>query len=336
MDPISQGLLGGIVTQSASKENSELRFVTILGILAGLLPDIDVLIKSQTDSLLTIEYHRHFTHAIAFAPIGGAFVAFIFWLFFRKRYTFSKLWGYSTLGYITGGLLDACTSYGTQLYLPFSSYREGWNIISIVDPIFTTLLLIGVVLAFLRKNPKPARLFLSLCFLYLSVGFIQRTRAENFASELASSRGHRVQRLKVHPSIGNLLVWRLTYESENNFYADAVRLGIFREPILYAGGSAKKFSQVDTFPELDSNSRLSKDIARFQHFSQGWIFKHPKNHLILGDFRYSMVPNGVNPLWGIKIFPNTPDMHAKFTGFRRARSQEWEVFKKMLRGQTLE
>ncbi|GIS21122.1 MAG: hypothetical protein CM15mP120_30380 [Pseudomonadota bacterium] len=49
-------------------------------------------------------------------------------------------------GYATHGLLDACTSYGTQLFWPFSNVRVAWNNSSIVDPLFT-LPLVGLVAA---------------------------------------------------------------------------------------------------------------------------------------------------------------------------------------------
>ena len=41
------------------------------------------------------------------------------------------------MGYATHGLLDSCTSYGTQLFWPFSDVRVAWDTMSIVDPLFT-------------------------------------------------------------------------------------------------------------------------------------------------------------------------------------------------------
>ncbi len=39
----------------------------------------------------------------------------ILWPLLRKRLVFKKIYGFALLGYATSGLLDACTSYGTQL-----------------------------------------------------------------------------------------------------------------------------------------------------------------------------------------------------------------------------
>ena len=51
------------------------------------------------------------------------------------------------VGYATHAPLDCCTSYGTQLYWPFSSYRVAWHNVAVVDPVFSLALLIGLVLA---------------------------------------------------------------------------------------------------------------------------------------------------------------------------------------------
>ena len=41
-----------------------------------------------------------------------------------KRFdiSFKETWIYSTLGYATHGLLDACTSYGTLLFWPLAKH----------------------------------------------------------------------------------------------------------------------------------------------------------------------------------------------------------------------
>ena len=50
----------------------------------GILPDADVFITSASDPLLAIEYHRGFTHALAFIPLGGA-IAALPWLAAKKN-----------------------------------------------------------------------------------------------------------------------------------------------------------------------------------------------------------------------------------------------------------
>ena len=70
MDPLSQSLFGALSAQTASKKR-DIKVATICGITGGITPDIDILIRSNSDPLLSVEFHRHFTHSIFFAPIGS-------------------------------------------------------------------------------------------------------------------------------------------------------------------------------------------------------------------------------------------------------------------------
>ena len=70
MDPVSQGAFGAIFAQTISNKK-KLIAGSILGCLAGLAPDLDVLIRSNSDPLLKLEFHRQFTHSIIFMPFGG-------------------------------------------------------------------------------------------------------------------------------------------------------------------------------------------------------------------------------------------------------------------------
>ena len=73
MDPLTQATLGAAAAQVSKPK----RFVaaTLVGAVGGALPDVDILIRSSSDPLLSLEYHRHFTHSLAFIPIGGAIAA---------------------------------------------------------------------------------------------------------------------------------------------------------------------------------------------------------------------------------------------------------------------
>ena len=96
MDLLTQGLLGASLAQSGTRQN-ETRLATGVGFFAGLLADADILIQSVNDPLLTVEFHRHFTHSIFFVPFGSLIAALILWPFLRKRlsfyaYTYSAFW----------------------------------------------------------------------------------------------------------------------------------------------------------------------------------------------------------------------------------------------------
>ena len=61
MDPLSQGTVGAAFAQSTANKHNLLK-IGVIGFLAGLAPDLDVLIQSSTDPILSLEYHRQFSH----------------------------------------------------------------------------------------------------------------------------------------------------------------------------------------------------------------------------------------------------------------------------------
>ena len=70
MDPLSQGVFGSLFAQTQSTSKN-LGKAAVIGGLAGMAPDLDVLIRSAADPLMAIEYHRHFSHSLFFIPFGG-------------------------------------------------------------------------------------------------------------------------------------------------------------------------------------------------------------------------------------------------------------------------
>ena len=61
MDPLSQATLGAAAAQSVIKK-ADLARIGLIGALAGMAPDLDVLIQSPTDPLLQLEYHLSLIH----------------------------------------------------------------------------------------------------------------------------------------------------------------------------------------------------------------------------------------------------------------------------------
>ncbi len=125
MDPISQASLGASLSQSFARDKSKQFSALLIGALAGMAPDLDMFIRSAEDPLLFLEFHRQFTHSLIFIPVGAFLCSLVFYPFFRKKLSFAQIYLFSFLAYATHGMLDACTSYGTQLFWPFSN--DEWH-----------------------------------------------------------------------------------------------------------------------------------------------------------------------------------------------------------------
>ena len=115
MDPISQGTVGAAFAQSTANKSNIIK-IGIIGFLAGLAPDLDILIRSENDPILFLEYHRQFSHSLFFIPLGSLIVAILIFPLFKKSMSLKTIYVASFLGYASHGLLDACTSYGTLLF----------------------------------------------------------------------------------------------------------------------------------------------------------------------------------------------------------------------------
>lgn len=283
-----------------------------------------------------IEYHRHFTHSLFFVPFGALIAALLLWPFVRRRLKFSRLFVFSLLGYSLSGLLDTCTSYGTYLLWPVIDTRIAWHIIAIIDPVFTLALLLGVVYSVRKHSARFAQVGLIFAAIYMSIGWMQLQRAEAVAEDLVAERGHRVERLLVKPTVGNLLLWRTVYQYNDRYYVDAVRLGIISPSRTYPGGSVPILSPSHDLATVQPDSALQDDIQRFTDFSDGWVSIHPERKDILMDVRYSILPNSLEPLWGIEMDIVQQGQHVKYSFYRDLSEQNRHMFLNMLLGKSLE
>jgi len=271
----------------------------VIGALAGMAPDLDIFINSDYDPLLFLEYHRQFTHSLIFIPFGALLCALVFYPFAKKKLSFAQTYLFSFLAYATHGLLDACTSYGTQLFWPFTNERVAWNVVSIIDPLFTLPVLFLVILATYKKNPRFARMAFIYAVIFLSLGTIQKNRAEDVMAELASQRGHQIEKTHIKPSFGNRHVWKLIYEYDGRYYVDAVRL--LWDADFIEGSSVQKLDMKRDFSWLPSESQQAKDVERFRWFSDDFLAVSVEDENLITDVRYSFLPNRIKPMWAIEI-----------------------------------
>ena len=328
MDPLTQGTIGAVLPQALGKKN--LGIVALLGFLSGMAPDLDILIRSSTDPLLSLEYHRQFTHSLVFIPFGGLICALFLFVVLKKisPFNFKKTWLYCTLGYGTHGLIDACTSYGTLLFWPFSEMRVAWNNISIIDPLFTLPLILLIVLATIKKKNIYSKIALAWVVIYLTLGVYLHNVAINVGKDIAEKRGHIVNRIKAKPSFGNLILWKTIYESDDHFYVDATNL-FFRN--IIPGESIKKLDLNKNFPWLGRESQQYKDVERFKWFSNDFLAVNPNNKNQIIDIRYSGIPNEIGGLWGVQLNPNKHNQeHVEFVSMRSSSIERFKVLRDMI------
>ncbi|VAW55867.1 Integral membrane protein [hydrothermal vent metagenome] len=312
MDPLSQAVLGASFSQASTQKKSQQWSALVIGALAGMAPDLDVLIRSANDPLLFLEFHRQFTHSLIFIPLGALICALFFYPFAKSKLTFKKIYIFSLLGLATHGLLDACTSYGTQLFWPFSNERVAWNTVSIIDPFFTFPVLALILLAAIKRRTGYARAGFIYAVIFLSLGLVQKYRAENMVQTLAQQRGHEATRINVKPSFANRHVWKTLYEYDGYYYVDAVKL--LWNAKLITGMSVQKLKLKRDLPWLDLTSQQAKDIERFRWFSNDYLAMSDEQENFIIDVRYSFLPNRIESMWGIVL--SEQNSNGKHVGYK--------------------
>lgn len=317
MDPVTQGALGAAFGQIPAR-TTQLAKAACIGAVAGMAPDLDILIKSNVDPLLAIEFHRHFTHSLLFIPIGALLCSLLLYALLGKLWnlTFKTTLLWSFVGYATHALLDGCTSYGTQLFWPLSNRRFAWDTISVIDPLFTLPLLAAVIVAAWTRRRAIVFVGIAWVALYLGIGFVQHSRALTMGNELAMSRGHSPTRMEVKPSFANLVVWKLIYEFDERFYVAAVKPGLTTQRV-WPGDSVLKLDLARDLPWMPADSQQATDVERFRWFSMDYLALDKNDPLKVVDIRYSMLPDQINPLWGIVLSQEASnESHVKYAADR--------------------
>lgn len=330
MDPVTHGLIGASASLSFA-DKDQTYFATLLGAAGAMLPDLDILIDSASDPLLQLEFHRQFSHSFLFIPVGALIVAALLWWLVKKKLTFKETYSFSLLGIATAGLADTITSYGVQLFWPFTDERFAWNLISVFDPLFSLGIAIAVITAIYKKKRIFAQFAFVWIVLYLLFGMIQQQKAKNVAREIAEQRNHNIEQLIVKPTIGNELLWSIRYVSNDSLYAEGVRLLPFADPDIYEGESAALLNWQQQYSDF-RGTVLYNDIARFAKLSKDILIAHPNADQVIGDGRYAMLPTSVKPLWGIKVDTTKPSQHVEFNTNRNASQEVLKTFKSMLLG----
>lgn len=206
--------------------------------------------------------------------------------------------------------------------------RISWNNVSIIDPLFTLPLLALTLISLFKKKNKYARIAFVYAIAYLLFGVVQRERAENAIADLVKERGHWPVEISAKPSFGNLILWKTIYQYQNRFYVDAIKIGFSQK--MYPGDSIEKFQWELHAPTIPKNSVQGQDIERFRWFSSDYLSPHPEQKNVLVDMRYSLIPNQINPLWGIEVNPEQPSTHVQRKTFHSMSLKSRADFFKML------
>lgn len=205
MDTATQALLGAVVGQAGFSHKLGRRAL-VWGAVGGLLPDLDVAVMAAGDPFAEFVYHRGSTHALWFGPVVGPMIGWGIWRLHRFRGRDGPgepgapdrlaAWiGLMTLALFTHPLIDVFTSYGTQLFAPFSRERFALDAVAIVDFTYSGILILGLGIGcWLHRQGRSSRgaalLALALSWSYMGWGWWLNERTEEQVARDLAQAGH--------------------------------------------------------------------------------------------------------------------------------------------------
>jgi inner membrane protein len=335
MDTITQGLLGAASAQCGFRQKIG-RDATWAAFVAGVLPDVDIFFArvahwlGNGQHLDGLRYHRGFTHSLIAIPVLALLAAGLWWglrrfrlrrnwVLTRGNIRFRWLYACCFVAVGTHALLDACTSYGTQLLWPFSTTRLAWDCVPIIDLIYTPLLILTLLLCYVarklwRRNPARANrvsLVIGILGMVLSTAYLAAGRV---CHDIAKYRGmekvgdQQIDSAEAYPMIGTIFLWRVVIQTPNDWYTLRVHLLGDKERV-----EMNRVAKLHPEPPVVQQARQSEVYKLFDWFARGQlrpaVHKEGQTTVVeFHDMRYGWQTASLDGAWFLRyqFTPGTP------------------------------
>ncbi|MCP5367001.1 MAG: metal-dependent hydrolase [Hyphomicrobiales bacterium] len=286
MDSATQFLLGASISGATLGQRLGARALLIGGVVATL-PDLDSFLPSA-NVIDHMTYHRGWSHSVlvhtAVAPVLAAAVAAVVR---DAREHWKLLWLTVWLCLVTHAMLDSLTTYGTQILWPLEAGPPvALPSVFIIDPVYTSMLLAGVLIAAFMRERRPAglranRVLLLLSTLYLGIGMGAHLVVQARAAADPAFAG---KTLHVQPTPFNILFWQVLGVDEKAYVTGLTPL------------AGCPITQVEVHPRLAQAPRLgpSPSVRRLEWFTDGfYTYQDKGDALAITDLRMGYPPGFV-------------------------------------------
>jgi inner membrane protein len=228
MDTMTHVLAGAVIAKAINDEKIG-NWGMIAGLTVGFFPDSDFVL-GLFNRQFYLEYHRDFTHSLLLIPFYALFFS---WLFVKisKRHFFWSFYKISLLVLLNHVILDLLTSYGTMILSPFFQHRFAWDLVFIIDPVFSGIIFFPLVVSFFWKNKTRWICRGSLIGLTVYILFccVQHHRAIEGAKAFGSNLNEEVIQVASLPQPISPFRWANYVETKDNVYQGFVDL-VLKEP----------------------------------------------------------------------------------------------------------
>jgi len=296
MDSLTQIVLGAAVGEATLGKKIGNKAM-LYGAIAGTIPDLDVLASHVTDTVTALEIHRGFTHSIVFSVVFGLLLG---WLTskFEKHKNFKDWALLFFLAFITHPLLDAHTTWGTQLFWPFET-RLAYKNIFVVDPLYTLPFLVFLILTmFQKRSSKKRRLYNKLGLIisttYLIITLILKWIAYYQFEKALQEQEIVYSQIDTRPSPLNSILWNANVETK-----DAYLLGDYS----FFDNNPIRFYSYPKNHHLLGNLIHNDKVKRMIAITEGWYTIIQRDgQLYFNDLRFGL----------LSLEPNSQDFVFQF------------------------
>lgn len=223
MDTITHLAAGAVVGGLTGGEKAGKKALA-WGAFFGYFPDVDVILGAFMTDMGALSFHRGITHSLLFTVIAPFLLALLPWYFHEKSpITYTRWTFIAFLALVSHVFLDIVTSYGTQIFMPFSNTLVYTANLSIIDPLFSLPLLIVAILGFISGISFRNRRWLMLggiilSSLYLGWTFLNKSHVNEVFGDNFQQQDEEVQEFITQPSLFNNLLWRGIGSTEEGYY----------------------------------------------------------------------------------------------------------------------
>lgn len=212
MDSLTQFTLGAAVGELVLGKKVG-RKAALWGGFAGTLPDLDVLADPFLTQIQALSFHRGISHSLLFTILASPLLGWVISRIHQNPHVSWRAWSHLVFWcLLTHIILDCFTTYGTQIFQPFSDYRVILGSIFIIDPLYTVPLLTGLVVAlWVKRTSNLGRianyLGLGVSSLYLLFTFSNKLYVADVFKDTLQVQGYDYQQLFTYPTAFNNLLW---------------------------------------------------------------------------------------------------------------------------------
>ena len=267
MDSITQAALGGLCGELTLRKQLGRKGLA-WGLFFGTLPDLDIFAFPFIENIERLSWHRGLSHSILCIVSATLFFGWLLSKIHRKKgVSFKQAAGFVFITWASHVAIDCFTSYGTQVFEPFSSYRFAWDNMSIIDISFTIPMLVVLLAVLFFKKESQVRSWLGrsaltwLC-LYTVASFVIKSKADDYFQSQLSERGITPSRMMTSPTISNIFLWRMLAASGGQYHVAYWSLFDDPERELRIDSVAKgheKLLPYEQYPETDKLKWFAKD-----------------------------------------------------------------------------